>query len=152
MMKSPDISRRLKQYLNNLLLWGSFVSIIGALIACSHFSHWRESYLKKAVEEATQDDIVTKLGEPWRKRDSLLNGESTWIYRYTLTKSELDPMGMNNIGKGISEAANSAASMIGKGNQGLPKDKPECFHYVLTFNPSKILKNWIRESCTSTSL
>ena len=149
MMKLPNISRRTKQYLSNLLLWGSLASIIGSLTACNH---WRESYLKKAVEEATQDNIIAKLGEPWRKKYSLLNGESTWIYRFTLTKSELDPMGMNNIGKGISEAANSAASMIGKGNQGLPKDKPECFHYVLTFNPSKILKNWIRESCTSTSL
>ena len=149
-MKLPDISRRTKQYLSNLLLWGSLASIIGSLTACSH---WRESYLKKAVEEATQDDIVTKLGEPWRKRDSLLNGESTWIYRYTLTKSELDPMGMNNIGKGISEAANNAASMIGKGgNQGRPKAKLQCFHYVLTFNPSKVLKNWTRESCTSASL
>ena len=152
MMKSPDISRRLKQYLNNLLLWCSFVSIIGSLTACSNFSHWRESYLKKAVEEATQDDIVTKLGEPWRKRDSLLNGESTWIYRYTLTKSELDPMGVNTLGKGVSKAANNAASIIGKGNQTLTLDKPQCIHYVLTFSPSKVLKNWIRESCSSTSL
>ena len=148
MMKLPDISRRTKQYLSNLLLWGSLASIIGSLTACSH---WRESYLKKAVEEATQDNIIAKLGEPWRKKYSLLNGESTWIYRYTLTKSELDPMGVNTLGKGITQAANSAAAIIGR-NQALTRDKPQCFHYVLTFNPSKVLKNWARESCTSTSL
>lgn len=149
MMKLPDISRRTKQYLSNLLLWGSLASIIGSLTACSH---WRESYLKKAVEEATQDNIIAKLGEPWRKKYSLLNGESTWIYRFTLTKSELDPMGVNTLGKGITQAAATAAEMIGQTNQALSQDKPQCFHYVLTFNPSKVLKNWAREACTSTSL
>ena len=148
-MKLPSISRRTKQYLRNLLLWGSLASVIGLLAACSH---WRESYLKEAVEEATQDDIVAKLGEPWRKKNSLLNRESTWIYRYTLTKSELDPMGINTLGKSVTNAANSAASMIGRANENLTSDKPQCFHYVLTFNPSKVLKNWARESCTSTSL
>ena len=148
-MKLPDISRRTKQYLSNLLLWGSLASIVGSLAACSH---WRESYLKEALEKATQDDIVAKLGEPWRKKYSLLNGESTWIYRFTLTKSELDPMGINTLGKGVTNAANSAASMIGRGNENLTSDKPQCFHYVLTFNPSKVLKNWAREACTSTSL
>ena len=148
-MKLPGISQRTKQYLRHLLLWGSLASIIGTLTACTH---WRESYLKEAVEKATQDDIVTKLGEPWRKKNSILNGESTWIYRYSLTKSDLDPMGINTIGKGVTQAANTAASMIGQGGQNLQSDKPECFHYVLTFNPSKVLKNWIRESCTSTPL
>ena len=148
-MKLPGISRRTKQYLRNLLLWGSLASVIGLLAACSH---WRESYLKEAVEEATQDEIVAKLGEPWRTKDSLLNGESTWVYRYTLTKSELDPMGVNTLGKGITQAAATAAEMIGQTNRAQAQDKPQCFHYVLTFNPSKVLKNWARESCTSTSL
>lgn len=132
-----------------LFIWIALGSIILLLGACSH---WRESYLKDAVEEATQDDIVAKLGEPWRKKDSLLNGESTWIYRYTLTKSDLDPMGVNTLGKGVTQAANTAASLIGKGDSNLAVDKPQCFHYVLTFNQSKVLKNWVRELCTSTSL
>ena len=148
-MTLHSISRRTKQYPINLLLWGSLASLIISLAACSH---WRESYLKGAVEEATQDEIVAKLGKPWRTKDSLLNGESTWVYRYTLTKSELDPMGVNTLGKGVSKAANNAASIIGKGNQNLTLDKPQCIHYVLTFSPSKVLKNWIRESCSSTSL
>ena len=86
------------------------------------------------------------------KKNSLLNRESTWIYRYTLTKSDLDPMGINSLGKGVTAAANTAASMIGQANANLTSDKPQCFHYVLTFNPSKVLKNWAREACTSTSL
>lgn len=132
-----------------LLLWSSLAVVIISLSACTH---WRDSYLKGAVEEATQDEIVAKLGEPWRKKDSLLRGESTWIYRYTLTKSELDPMGVNTLGKGVTQAANTAASMIGQGDANLAVDKPQCFHYVLTFDQSKILKDWVRESCSSTSL
>ncbi len=137
------------RFLPTLLRWAGLAMIIVSLGACSH---WRDSYLKSAVEEATQDDIVAKFGDPWRKKESLLHGGSTWIYRYVLTKSELDPMGFNTLGKGVGQVANSAASMLGKGDPNLHVDKPQCFHYVLTFDPSKILKDWVRESCTSTSL
>jgi len=136
-------------HLTTFLLWTGFTIVITSLASCNH---WRDSYLEDAVKEATQEDIITKLGEPWRKKDSLLKGESTWIYRYALTKSDLDPMGVNTLGKGVSQAANTAASMIGKGDPTLGADKPQCFHYVLTFDQSKILKDWIRESCTQTSL
>lgn len=131
------------------LVWVVLTCVIASLGACTH---WRESYLKGAVEEATQENVMAKLGDPWRKKESLLNGESTWIYRYTLTKSELDPMGFNTLGKGVSQAANTAASMIGQGDPNLGVDKPRCFHYVLTFDASKILKSWVREFCADTSL
>lgn len=137
-----------KYPLMTLLFWTTLTIVILSLGACSH---WRDSYLKGAVEEATQDDIVAKLGEPWRKKESLLNGDSTWIYRYTLTKDELDPMGVNTLGKGVSQVANSAASLVGGGDPNLVVNKPKCFHYVLTFDQSKILQHWIRESCASTS-
>ncbi len=135
--------------LTTWLLWAGLALAISSLGACSH---WRESYLKGAVEEATQEDILAKLGEPWRKKESLLNGDSVWIYRYTLTKSELDPMGVNTLGKGVTQAANAAASLVGGGGSNLGVDKPECFHYILTFDQSKVLQNWIRESCADTSL
>lgn len=135
--------------LTTLRLWAGLAMIIVSLGACSH---WRDSYLKSAVEEATQDDIVAKFGDPWRKKESLLHGGSTWIYRYVLTKSELDPMGFNTLGKGMSQAANSAASILGKGDPNVGTDKPQCFHYLLTFDQAKILKDWVRESCTRTSL
>lgn len=137
------------RFLPTLLLWAGLALIIVSLGACSH---WRDSYLKSAVEEATQDDIVAKFGDPWRKKESPLHGESTWIYRYVLTKSEIDPMGFNTLGRGVGQVTNSAASMLGKGGPTLGPDKPQCFHYLLTFDQAKILKDWVRESCTPTSL
>ena len=121
----------------------------GLLTGCSH---WRESYFNKAVEDATQDQIEAKLGKPWRTKTSLLNGETTWIYRYSLTSGDLDPMGINTVGRSVSAAANTAASMIGKGGDQLIIDKPQCFHYILTFHETKVLKNWIREPCADTDL
>jgi len=115
-------------------------------------SHWRESFLNGAVEEATEEQVEAKLGKPWKTKTSLLNGETTWIYRYTLTSGDLDPMGLNTVGRGVSAAANTAASMIGKGDDKLIKDKPECFHYILTFSESKVLKSWVREPCADTNL
>ncbi|MEC4672640.1 MAG: hypothetical protein VST68_00495 [Nitrospirota bacterium] len=125
------------------------------LLICGLFtgcSHWRESYLNGSVEAATQEQIETKLGKPWRLKTSLLNGEATWIYRYTLTSGELDPMGVNTVGRGVSAVANSAASIIGRGNSNLAVDKPRCFHYLLTFHESTVLKSWVREPCADTAL
>ena len=115
-------------------------------------SHWRESYLKGAVEEATEEQVEAKLGKPWRTKTSLLNGETTWIYRYSLTSGDLDPMGINTVGRSVSAAANTAASLIGRGDDKLVKDKPECYHYILTFHESKVLKSWVREPCADTDL
>ena len=129
--------------------------VVVLLIICgisTGCSHWRESYLDGCVEEATQEQIEAKLGKPWRFKTSLLNGETTWIYRYSLTSGDLDPMGMNTVGRGVSAAANTAASMIGKGDNNLVTDKPQCFHYLLTFHESKVLKNWVREPCADTEL
>jgi len=142
-------STSIKRPLTTLLFWAALTIVLLSLGACSH---WRDSYLKGAVEEATQEDIVAKLGKPWRKKESLLNGDSTWIYRYALTKSELDPMGVNTLGKGVTQAANAAASLVGGGGSNLAVDKPKCFHYVLTFDQAKILQSWIRESCADSSL
>ena len=136
---SPDTGR----WVLTLLL------ICGLVTGCSH---WRESYLNSSVEEATQEEIEAKLGKPWRLKTSLLNGETTWIYRYTLTSGDLDPMGVNTVGRGVSAAANTAASLIGKGNSDLVVDKPQCFHYLLTFHESQVLKSWAREPCADTAL
>lgn len=137
------------RHLFTFIIWLCLAIMTLSLGACNH---WRESYLKGAVEEATQEDVVAKLGEPWRKKESLLKGGSTWIYRYTMTKSEIDPMGFNTLGKGVSQTANSVAAMIGKGDPTLGGDKPKCYHYLLTFDQSKILTDWVRESCANTSL
>jgi len=127
-------------------------SLLVILILLTGCSHWRESYLNSSVEEATQEQIEAKLGKPWRSKTSLLNGETTWIYRYTLTSGDLDPMGVSTVGRGVSAAANTAASLIGKGNSSLATDKPRCFHYLLTFHESTVLKSWVREPCADTPL
>ena len=141
-----SVSRKIPTALPAL---AGLVLLVGMISGCSH---WRESYLNASIDEATQEQIEQKLGKPWRTKTSLLNGETTWIYRYTLTSGDLDPMGINTVGRGVSAAANTAASLIGRGDDKLIKDKPECFHYILTFHESKVLQGWVREPCANTDL
>lgn len=138
----PALTKAL--HLITLLLLSGFF-----LISCSHP---REAFLKKSLEEATQDDIKAQLGDPLRTKTSLLNGDTIWIYRYVMTEKEMDPTGIKTFSGGINEVANAAASLIGKGNQDKQKDKPHCFHYILTFDKHNILKNWKREDCLQTPL
>ena len=61
-------------------------------------------------------------------------------------------MGVGNIGKGVAKVAGYAGEMLGKGASNLSEEKPICFHYILTFNKTRILKNWLREECANSSL
>jgi hypothetical protein len=47
-----------------------------SLTACTP---WRMDYLREAVNEATQDDITTRLGPPQAARE-LATGETVWRY------------------------------------------------------------------------
>jgi hypothetical protein len=47
-----------------------------SLTACTP---WRMDYLRGAVNQATQDDITTRLGPPQAARE-LANGETVWRY------------------------------------------------------------------------
>lgn len=134
--------------LRPLLAWMAAFILGMTLTGCSH---WRESYLNGALKEVTQEDVVKKFGEPWKKKTSLLYSQSTWIYRYALTKDELDPMGVGTL-EGVLQATNSIAALIGGGNNATAKNKPECFHYILTFNQAKVLQSWVREACADTTL
>ena len=137
------------------MVWPLVLFLVLALPACSS---WRESYLKGAVKDASQEEIVKKLGEPWKKKTSLLRGQSTWIYRYALTKKELDPMGVSTLGQSMFQATESVGAMMGlaagsASNPLAPGAKPLCFHYVLTFDTAtKVLQRWIREPCADTAL
>lgn len=137
--------------MNHIVLPALLSLTIGlGMFSCSHP---REAFLKDSVEEASQEDIKNKLGPPVRIKNSLLSGETTWIYRYVMTEKELDATGIKSIGKGVSTVTNAAASLIGKGeDQALLGEKPLCFHYLLTFDKSNILKSWRREDCTQTPL
>ncbi len=135
-------------------LWPLAVLLILSLAACSS---GRESYLKGALENATQEEVVERLGEPWKKKTSVLRGQSTWIYRYALTQDELDPMGVNKLGRSVFEATQGVTAMMGLGggsnNPLNPSTRPRCYHYILTFDDAtKILQRWTREACADTDL
>ncbi len=135
-------------------LWPLAALLILSLAACSS---GRESYLKGAMENATQQEVVERLGEPWKKKTSVLRGQSTWIYRYALTQDELDPMGVNKLGRSVFKATQGVTAMMGLGgganNPLNPSTRPRCYHYILTFDDTtKILQRWTREACADTDL
>jgi hypothetical protein len=55
------------------------VALVAAfsLTACTP---WRMEYLREAVNQATHDEITTKLGPPQAARE-LANGETVWRYQ-----------------------------------------------------------------------
>ena len=93
------------------------------LVSCAP---WRDDYLDGGIGVLTQPDVKGKLGKPHIVNDPLLSPETTWKYRYTLTESELDPLGIKTFGKG-------AGSVLGGGNGPTP-EKVYCFVYVLVFD------------------
>lgn len=128
-------------------LLGRVVAIVLslALVGCTH---WREQYFDDAVDRLTQADIRKKLGKPHIVKQSLLDSQTTWIYRYALTESELDPWGLQSVSKGVNEVGNTAASLIGRGSQNtLKRETVHCFKYILTFDEDQVLRTWEREPC-----
>ena len=117
------------------VVWPLVLFLLLSLPACSSS---RESYLKSALKNATQEEVVEQLGEPWKKKSSLLRGQTRWVYRYALTQDELDPMGVDKLGRSVFQATESVTAMMGLGGgSGNPLDpgiRPHCFHYVLTFD------------------
>lgn len=94
-----------------------FFLVAAMLSSCTP---WRSSYLIQVNNHATQDDIVVKLGPPDRKQP-LSDGREIWAYRYT------------------------GSSVYG--NQGNVYGSSSCREYILTFDQSKILRDWVRQSC-----
>ncbi|MCY4612780.1 MAG: hypothetical protein OXB94_04045 [Nitrospira sp.] len=136
------------------VVWALLPLLILSLAACSSS---RESFLKGALKNATQEEVVAQLGDPWKKKNSLLRGQATWVYRYALTPAELDPMGVDQLGRSVFQATESVTAMMGLGggsnNPLNPGTRPSCFHYVLTFDDTtKILQRWAREACADTDL
>lgn len=135
-------------------VWPVALFLILSLPACSS---WRDSYLKDAQGNASQEEVIDTLGEPWKKKTSLLKNQSTWIYRYALTKEELDPMGVSTLGRSMFQATESVGAMMGlaAGNADKalnPGSRPLCFHYILTFdNDTGLLRHWVREACADTA-
>jgi hypothetical protein len=118
------------------------IIVAGLLAACG--GPWRDKYFKKGIDRLTQDEISEKMGPPHTAKTPALGGDTIWTYRVPYSDKELNSMDLS----GITNAANEAASLIGKGAQdGGPKPTLYCFRYTLTFNEQKILKQWKRDEC-----
>ena len=115
------------------------------LMSCDH---WRDDFFDDGVDEMTQEDVRKKLGKPHIVKDPFLSDETTWIYRYGVAESEMNPMGVKTIGQGINVLADTAASLIGKGDgSSKQRERVLCVRYVLTFDKNKVLREWTREPC-----
>jgi len=115
--------------------------ILAFLAACG--APWRDGYFKKGVDRLTQEEVSEKMGPPHTAKTPALGGDTIWTYRVPYSDKDLDPMDLS----GITNAANEAASLIGKGPQDGPKPTLYCYRYTLIFNEQKILKSWKREEC-----
>jgi hypothetical protein len=117
------------------------ILILAVVAGCG--GPWRDGYFKKGVDRLTQDEVSEKMGPPHTAKTPALGGDTIWTYRVPYSDKDLNPMDLS----GITNAANEAASLIGKGAQDGPKPTLYCFRYTLTFNEQKILKRWKREEC-----
>jgi hypothetical protein len=124
-----------------VLLAFIFPLILASFAACG--GPWRDGYFKKGVDRITQEEVYEKMGPPHTAKTPALGGDTIWTYRVPYSDKDLDPMDLS----GITNAANEAASLIGKGPQDGPKPTLYCYRYTLTFNEQKILKSWKREEC-----
>jgi hypothetical protein len=115
--------------------------VVITLTACG--GPWRDGYFKKGVDRLTQEEVSEKLGPPHTAKTPALGGDTIWTYRVPYSDKDLDPMDLS----GITNAANEAASLIGKSAQDGPKPTLYCYRYTLTFDEQKILKGWKREEC-----
>jgi hypothetical protein len=115
--------------------------IVGLMAGCG--GPWRDKYFKKGVNRLTQEEISEKMGPPHTAKTPALGGDTIWTYRVPYSDRDLNTMDIS----GITNAANQAASLIGKGAQDGPKPTLYCFRYTLTFNEQKILKQWKRDEC-----
>lgn len=115
--------------------------ILTSLAACGR--PWRDGYFKKGVDRLTQEEVSERMGPPHTAKTPALGGDTIWTYRVPYSDKDLDPMDLS----GITNAANEAASLIGKGPQDGPKPTLYCYRYTLIFNEQKILKSWKREEC-----
>ncbi|HEX9154025.1 MAG TPA: hypothetical protein VF819_00600, partial [Nitrospira sp.] len=82
-------------------------------------------------------------GPPHTAKTPALGGDTVWTYRVPLSDRDLNPMDLS----GVTNAAQQAASLIGKAAAEGPKPTLYCYRYTLTFNEQKVLKQWKRDEC-----
>ena len=125
---------------------GTLALLAGWLLALSGCANWRESFLDDGVDRATQAEVLDKFGPPHQVRESLLDQESFWTYRFTMTDKEANPWDLRK--RAFDKAPPPPKD---------PKEPPRvedmsCYRYDLKFDRSKILREWTRAPCkTGTS-
>jgi hypothetical protein len=77
------------------------------------------TYLRSALDHATQDDVAQQLGAP-AQTVALTNGGSVWTYRY--------PTGIADVGVGMASS--------------------RCEDLILTFDQRHVLRKWLQQSCS----
>ena len=76
------------------------------------------TYLRSAVDHATQDEVAKQLGAP-AQTVALTDGGSVWTYRY--------PSGLATVGVGTASS--------------------RCEELILTFDQRHMLRKWLQQSC-----
>ena len=100
---------------------------------------WRDTYFDNGMDVLTQTEVKEKLGKPHIVEDPLLSDKTTWLYRYILTESDLDPWGIKTFG-------NQAESVL-SGPEGKLRENVYCYVYTLIFDKEGVLRKWNREPC-----
>ncbi len=120
---------------------GVILLLAGSMLACGT-GPWRDGYFKKGVDRLTQNEISEKFGPPHTAKTPALGGDTVWTYRVPVSEKELSLLYF----QGLSNATAQASALLGKPGEG-PKETLYCYRYTLTFNESKVLKQWKREEC-----
>lgn len=124
---------------DNVMTYRFLLLAIGLSCLMMGCAPWRDNYFDNGVGALTQPDVKEKLGKPHIVNAPLLSDKTTWMYRYILTESDLDPWGIKTVGK-------QAGSVLG-GSEGTLREKVYCYVYVLTFDKEAVLRKWSRELC-----
>jgi len=97
----------------------SLLSLILLVTGCALFVPEESRYLRSAQDQATQEDVLQRLGQP-RSTATTQMGEAVWVYEVR----SIEPMSQNSW------------ATLGSW----------CSEYILTFDKSGILRQWTHKS------
>jgi hypothetical protein len=118
---------------NRLVMWGALLLLILAMTSCAT----QATYLRAAVDRATQEEVATRLGHP-QEVWALTTGETLWMYRdHERLWAYWDDSGSSQRPAGL--------SIVGPGLTVLPGAR--CTEYVLRFDRQQVLRAWRRQPC-----
>ena len=123
--------------MNRLVMWGALLLLTLAVTSCAT----QATYLRAAVDRATQEGVAAQLGPP-QEVWALTTGETLWTYRYD------ERLWAYWDGKGSSQRP-AGLSIVGPGLTVLPG--AHCTEYVLRFDWDQVLRAWKRQPCKATA-